>query len=111
MDGRELVYQLRELINEDVNSDFIDTKTSYTFLYRAARDFAAATNCLKSTQTITTVADQAEYTLNADFAGQYLKNDDGENIIKYSDGTTTYRPTWKSYEEVIVDEKSRGQGL
>ena len=106
MDGKELVYQLREIINEDVNSDFIDTKTSYTFLYRAARDFAAATNSLKGNQTITTIADQATYTLDAAYAGQYLKNDDGEFVIKYSDGTTTTFITWKSYESVIIDNQT-----
>ena len=106
MDGKELSYQLRQIINEDANSDFIDSKTSYQYLWEAARDFASATSALKSTQSITTVASQQGYTLNADFSQLYLKNDDNEFVIKYSDGTTNTFLPWKPYEEIIYHDQT-----
>ena len=106
MDGKELSYRLRQIINEDANSDFMDSKTSYQFLWEAARDFAAATGALKGSQSITTVASQQGYTLNADFGQLYLKDDDNEFVIKYSDGTTTTFLKWKLYEEIIYDNQT-----
>lgn len=106
MDGKELSYRLRQLINEDANSDFIDSKTSYQYLWEAARDFAAATNALRSTQTITVVASQQGYTLNANFGQLYLKNNDNEFVIKYNDGTTETFLPWKPYEEIIYENQT-----
>ena len=106
MDGKELSYRLRQLINEDANSDFIDSKTTYQYLWEAARDFTAATNALRSSQSITTVASQQGYTLNANFGQLYLRNDDNEFVIKYNNGTTETFLPWKAYQEIIYENQT-----
>ena len=74
MDGKGLLYKLGSLLNEDATSGFLDDFTSYEFLYEAAKEFVSRTACITATQTITTVVDQTDYTLNADFLGLYLLN-------------------------------------
>ena len=89
MDGKDLTRRLAQLMNEDTDSGGLDARTSYDYLYEAAIEFVNRTGCLKSSQDITTVADQSEYDLNADFMRLYLRDSDGELYLKYSDGTNT----------------------
>lgn len=106
MDGLSLLYGLRNLINEDVSSAFLDDRTSYEYLWQAAKTFASRAGVLKATQSITTVADQTSYTLNADFDKLYLMDEDKNFIIKYSDGTTQTFPTFKSYDSVVYENNT-----
>jgi hypothetical protein len=101
MDGKELLYRLRFLLNEDSDSGFLDSKSSYGYLHEAATEFTRRTNCLKATQTITTVVDQSSYTLNADFLNLYLKTEENEFYIKYNDGSNDYFLTGRDYEDII----------
>ncbi len=101
MDGQTLLYQLRQLLNEGSTSSFLDDRTSYDFLYEAARKFVNRTNCLRATQTITTVANQSAYNLSADFSKLYLRDLSKRQIVKFNDGSTTFFPTWCSYEEIV----------
>src|SRR3989304_736964 len=104
MDGKELLYRLRQLLNEDSDSAFLDNRTSYTFLWEAAKEFVAKTNCLRAEQSITTVADQDTYTLNADFMKLYLRDRDGLFFIKYNDGSNNHFLLYKSYEEMVYED-------
>ena len=106
MDGKELLYQLRQLLSEDGSSTFLDSKTSYTFLWAAAKEFVARTKCLKSTQSITTVSSQAAYTLNADFFDLYLKDKNQDFIIKYTNGSSDSFPIIKSYDDIIYENNT-----
>jgi len=101
MDGKTLLYQVRQLLEEDSGSSFLDDFLTYQFINEAAVEFCRRTLALTATQTITTVADQEEYTLNADYMGLYLKNNSNRFYLKYSDGTNTYFINWKPYEEVV----------
>jgi hypothetical protein len=67
MDGKDLLRRLRQLLNEDTDSGWLDTHTSYDFLYEAAKTTVDRLGCLKSSQSITTVAEDDEYNLNPDF--------------------------------------------
>lgn len=100
MDGKTLLMQLRNRLNEDENSTFLDTKSSYEFLNEAAIEFASRTKLLTSSQTITTVANQAEYSLNADFLNMYLKDSKFDLFVKYNDGTVNSFPTFVNYQTV-----------
>lgn len=106
MDGRQLLERLREVLNEDATSGFVDDKNSYWYLWEAARDFVSRTNILTDTQSITTVADQDSYTLNADFAELYLRDVDQDFIIKYNDGSNNTFPFWKDYNKVIYEDNT-----
>jgi hypothetical protein len=106
MDGKWLLRQLRGLLNEDSDSDFLSDVESYSYLYDAAVSFAGQTRCLKNTQSITTVADQTDYTLSADFVELYLKNRDNRFYLKYNDGAYNTFITFKDHEDIIYSDNT-----
>jgi hypothetical protein len=66
-------------------SGWMDKKTSFDFLFEAAKDYAKKTRCLYSTQTITTVANQVNYALNPDFQEILPEDsDDAVKVLKYT---------------------------
>lgn len=102
MDGKNYLYSLRQTLLEDDDSQFMDDFTSYGLLYEAAVTIALQLKSLRTTQTITTVADQADYTLNGDYAGLFLQNSSRNYYLVYNDGTNNTFITWKAYEEMIL---------
>jgi len=58
---------------------------------------------LRNEQAISTVANQAGYTLNADFMEMYLRNTDNDLYLKYNDGTTDHFITFRDYEDIIYE--------
>jgi hypothetical protein len=106
MDGTSALYALRQLLEEDSSSGFLDTYTSYQFLNEAAVDFARATRCLKATQSITTVASTSTYDINRDFMGLYMRNKSKKYVLQYNDGSNNHFITWKPYEDVILADQS-----
>jgi hypothetical protein len=95
MDGYTLSRDVRELLNEDSTSLFIDSRNTYDYLYEAACDLNSKIHALTSSQTITTVDGTSEYVLNSDFMGLYLKNDNNF-YVKLYDGTSYY---WVRYSD------------
>ena len=100
-DGADLLRRLQQQMDEESDSGWLDTRTSYDYLYEAALEFTDRTGCLKSSQAITTVADQTDYNLNPDFLRLYAKNDDDELIIKYNDGSDDSFLTFEAYEDIF----------
>lgn len=107
MDGLELLYRLRQVLEEDSSSSFMDDKTSYSFLWEAAEDLVDITGCLTTTQDITTVADQTDYTLNSDFLRLYLKDKSNRFYVKHTDadGSVTFI-YHKDYEDIIYSNQT-----
>lgn len=101
MDGKTLDIELRELLQEPSNSSWLDSKSTYNYLFEAACEINQRTHSLISTQSITTVADQSAYTLNADFLNLYLTDDSNRYFIKYNDGSNDYFIYLKDYESII----------
>ena len=99
-DGREMSRRLRNALNESDNSGFISQYLSYQYLHEAAVNFVLRTKGLKSTQTITTVKDQAGYTLSADHLNIYTENR-GKRFIKYDNGGTKFFPEFEDYQDII----------
>lgn len=106
MDGKSLLYDLRQTLNEDSGSDFLDNRTSYSYLHDAAIEFVDRTESLRSTQSITTVADQVGYTLNADFMRLYLRDNEHEFFIKYNDGSANNFLKFKDYQDIILGDQT-----
>lgn len=102
MDGDTLSRDLQQLLNETSGSLYLDSKTTYDYLYWAATDTVMRTNAIVSTQTITTVASTASYNLNADFLKMYLTDDKNRYFIKYYDGTSYYFIYHDSYDSIIL---------
>ena len=101
MDGKELLYGVRQLLNESSSSGFLDTKSTYYWINEAAREVVDRTHSLSAEQTITTVALQLAYTLNADFLKLYLKDTSNNFFIKYNDGSSDSFIKWGEYQNII----------
>jgi hypothetical protein len=99
-DGKDLTRRLRELLDEESTSTWLDQRTCYDFFYEAALDFVDRSGCLRATQTITTVASQSEYDLNPDFLRLYLRNQSGDYFLKYSDGSNTTFLNIDQYDDI-----------
>lgn len=106
MDGKTLLYKLRNLLQEDASSGYMDDRTSYDFLYEAAVMFVSRTKCLRATQAITTIAETSEYTLSADYIQLYLKNPSNEFFIKYNNGSTDTFLSEKDYEDIVYENNT-----
>ena len=111
MDGKTLDLELREILQESSNSSWLDQKTSYNYLYEAACEVQERTLSLVSTQTITTVAAQSGYTLNADFLRLYLTDDYNRYYIKYNDGSNDSFVFLEDYEKVIYDNQTESESI
>lgn len=99
MDGGSLIYKLRNLLRETSTSSFLDTRTSYDYIYEAVKKFGARVKCLTATQSITTVANQSSYDLNADFQNLYFRNDRSDHVIKYTNASNeVYWIPYRGYE-------------
>lgn len=107
MDGKNLLRQIREALDEDSTSSFMDDRTSFDYLWQAAIELAMRTKLLVSSQTITLVADQEGYTLNSDFLGLFAKDrTEGRYFITYNDGSTNTFPFYHEYEDVIFEDQT-----
>jgi hypothetical protein len=99
-------YRVQLALDEETGSDFLDEKTIYDYLNEGALEVARNTNALTTSQSITTVADQTGYTLNANFLHLYLKNSNGELFLKYNDGTTNHFIPWAPYEDIVYQNQT-----
>ncbi len=77
----------------------------------AAIELNTRINHIKNSQSITTVADQTDYTLNADFIRLYRVNRLDRHFIKYNDGTSNYWPTEKDEDSVILADNTTSQSI
>lgn len=102
MDGKDHLRRLEQLLGESSSGSWMKERTSYDYLYSAAQQWVKETECLTTTQTITTVASQAGYTLNGDYLSMYLKQND-RFYLKYYDGSNYTFLYFKPYQEVIYD--------
>ena len=98
--------QLRHLISETSGS-WVDLKTSFDYLYEAAKDFSKETKACHNTQSITTVANQAEYDLNPDFLEVMTKDDHDLPVIKLTDASGNISwLSWESYSDYLQGSNS-----
>jgi len=111
MDGWTLLFDLREALHERADSDWLSDQSSYTYLYEAAKELNSRSAVITSTQSITTVADTAEYNLNPDFMGLYLRDDDNNYYVKLNDGTNDHFIIDKSYEDIVYDNLTTSQNV
>jgi len=103
--GIDLLNKLAQLCNDAHPSGFwLDRKTSFDYLYEAAKNFASDTRSLHSTQTITTVATQAKYALNPNFLRVLTEDSDGKETIPYYNGTSTSWLSLEQYPTVVYDD-------
>ena len=110
MDGASLVYTLKQVLREATNSDFLDERTSYDFLFKAFKEINQRARYLVNEYPITTTALTSSYDLPADFMGTYYMNDRNELIIIYTTagGSITF-PKWRDYDKMRQNTDTTAQ--
>ena len=107
MDGKGLLYRVRQALDEDSTSSFMDDRTSFDYLYEAAIELAIRTKSLLASQTITTIAGQDGYSLNADYLGLYAKDRHNNYFVKYTDSSSNDSfPFWRDYEDILFENQT-----
>jgi len=101
MDGKEYLYALEQILDEDGLATWMKDKTSFWFLWEGAKRYVAKTNCLTSYQDIATVADQVNYVLDVKYLKLYLRDSFNRFYVRYYDQTNYHFITWKDYEDII----------
>jgi hypothetical protein len=84
VNGESLKYHVRNVLEESSTSGFLDTRSTYQYIYEAARVFARRTKTLTATTSISTTANTTRYDLPTDFANLYFRNDRNEFVVKYT---------------------------
>lgn len=108
MDGKQMLYQLRNLLQEGSTSSFMDTRSSYDFIYQAACQLQMELKILTAEATVTTVADTATYELPADFLSLYMRDDKNEFVVKYYDDTNYYFLKYRDAVSMWIDNPTDG---
>lgn len=106
MDGKTARLFVKDLVRGSSRPDVYNIKKAFDLLNAGAEEFVLRTQSITSSQSITTVADQANYDLEPDFSGLYLKTDDpkgGKYFIRYNDGTTTFIATYMAHQTVYYN--------
>ncbi len=83
MDGKRLSRQLRSMLNEESGSNYLDSFTTYDLLNQAAGQLNNKLEQLETTTNLTTVANQADYTLPANYMRLIREDSIGRKIIRY----------------------------
>ena len=107
MDGKDCLRRLRELLDEESTATWLDTQTSYDFLWEAATEFVNRTECLTKEQRIATVEDQPNYTLNTDFLKLYLKDRNNRFYIIFNNGSQDNFVLYRDYEDIVYANSSK----
>jgi hypothetical protein len=111
MDGKLLLRELRDLLNEQDNSSWFNDFTGYNYLFQAAIEFVGRTNCLHGEATITTVANLSTYDLPADFLQLYVRDDNNTHVIKYYNASSYQMIPYRSYEKVYYENQTTAQSI
>ena len=81
MDGKRLSRMLRSMLNEESGSNYLDSFTTYDLLNQASGQLNNKLEQLETTVELTTVANQADYTLPANYMRLTRVNEEGRKIV------------------------------
>jgi len=102
MNGYSLLRGLRELLSETATGTWLNDRFSYDCLYDAAAATADRTSIFTNTQTITTVATQANYALNTDYLRLYLKDEWNRYFVKYYNGSSYFWIPFEEFDDIVL---------
>lgn len=100
MPGKDYLRRIEQLLDEESIGTWLDDRTSYDFLFEAAKEFAARTACLTGSYHFKTVANQANYVLPANFLKLFLRDGQHRFFISYSDGSGDTNIYYKDYQDI-----------
>ena len=115
MDGKSARLFVEDLIRGTSRPDIVTKKRTYDMLNAGAEEFVSLTECIKKSEDLTTVADQAAYDLSADYLRLWLKTDDprgGDYFVRYTDSSSViHEILWRSYQKVFYDYNTTSVSL
>ena len=106
MDGKELLRRLREVLDEESTGTWMDDRTSYDFLYEAAKQFAFRTGCLTSETEFITVANQANYILPTNFVKLFTKNRSNDLYVQFSGSGNDNHVLFRDFEDMDYNKNA-----
>lgn len=106
MVGAILCNMLRQSIAESTGT-WVDFKTSFDYLFEAAKDFAKETRACSDSQSITTVASISEYELKPNFTEVITTDDHNHPTICLTDsnGNESWID-WESYSDYLQNDNT-----
>ena len=105
MDGLTIQKRVYDILSESGGSSWVSARKTYDFVFSAVCEYMERVQGNVGTKTITTVANQAEYSLGNDFLNLYLKDRYDRKYIMYSINGTTYQPIyWTDYSDIIIGQ-------
>ena len=108
MIGAIIQNKLNQQIAEFASS-WVDIKTSYDYVYEAAKDFSKETKSCHNSQTITTIANTAAYTLNPDFLEVITTDDHNHGVVMYTNASgSVFWLDWESYSDCLQNQNPQG---
>jgi len=111
MDGKTLSRDMATLLLENPDtSGFLDSRGTYSFLWRASMEMARRLQYPRAESTVTTVADQQDqYLLNADFLSLYMRDAKDQFFVRYYNGTSYTNISMKDEQEIFEDHNTTSQ--
>ena len=104
MDGNQLLQQLNDTLQEAGASGWLDSFSSYNYLWQAAVEFATRTQCFKTSTTITLATNTTTYRLPADFLQLFTRTRDKRYFLKLNDGTSdNHFLFYKDHSEILYE--------
>ena len=100
MDGKDSIRRLRQVLDEESTGTWLDDRTSYDFIWEAAKEFVQRTRCLSGYYEFKTVANQANYVLPVDYLGLFLKDGNDRFFLKFSDGSGNTSIYYRDYQDI-----------
>lgn len=104
MDGKEAIRRLEELLDEESTGTWLEDRTTYDYLYEAAKEFVSRTAWLTDTYRFLTDTDIADYDLPVDFMGMYLRDRSNRFFVKYRTDGANYTLPHRDYEDIKYNE-------
>lgn len=107
MDGKDLTRRLMQMLDEESTGTWLDARTSYDYLWEAAKECNRRLKALTSTMQIVTVENQPNYALRPDFLKLFNHNRDNRFFIKYSTGANNTFLYFKDMEDIRFRDSIR----
>lgn len=107
MDGKNLIRRLEEILDEEATGTWTDDRTSYDFLWEAAKQFVFRTGYMTSEVEFITVANQQEYQLPTNFVKLFSKNRSNRYYLQYSGSGNDNHIFFKDYEDMDYNKYTR----
>jgi len=103
MDGQTLCRDVRKLLLEGDSSSFVDDRVTMDMLWEAAQQLNAEMQWNTKEYSFTTIVNQTNYTLPADFQELYVMDNLNYYVLRINDGTSDTFFRWREFDKIYQD--------